>query len=297
MKKYLLAIGLLIASSCALASTVYVETATGTGVDSPSLESVTELTKVAVSENTKFTLTEKKSSADFNIETKLLKLGDAIILTMTKTGKDKKSFTAKLKASGLEDVDVVTSRLVRSVLTEVAPEGKATVTDVTESEQHAGSRRYEATRQWQFGFGPAWSSNLNVGSGGTNWSLGYAWGLDPDFQLALVADWYSVANSDDANFTDVSFGLDYYFSREKISPFIGADIGRGAAAAAQGCADTWVCVSDDDASGWVVGVTAGYKFFRTSSVNLGIVGRYKYLFDKTSYGNPDMGSVRLVVYY
>ncbi|MCB9060016.1 MAG: hypothetical protein H6622_00670 [Halobacteriovoraceae bacterium] len=52
----------------------------------------------------------------------------------------------------------------------------------------------------------------------------------------------------------------------------------------------------EDAAGFLLGVTAGTTFFRTSDVNLDIKLNYRYIFDKTGQGNPSIISVAVGIF-
>ncbi|MCB0392168.1 MAG: hypothetical protein KDD58_12830 [Bdellovibrionales bacterium] len=287
-------------SQSVFAETIYVQDIKAKGgVKSGTLETIKELVSSGVVSEGHELMTEA-GTAEFILQPKLLKLGDSYILKIDKIQNGKIKFSSKMKASSLSDMDTVAVRVVRSVMEETLPRDSAQVNDVTEDEVHQGTRRYQATRQWRFSFGPAWSNGLNVDGGGTNWGFGYVWGLDPDFDLKLNWSIYTPRSDEDDNarFTNVTLGMNYFLTRAKHSPFASIEIGYGSAAASED-SNNFFGISDDDASGWTIGLGLGYKFFRTSTVNVGIFGSYQYMFDKTEKSNqtPRLGSVSLVVYY
>lgn len=205
-----------------------------------------------------------------------------------------------MKAANIEDMDTVSIRVVRSVLNEEAPSNSAKVTDVTKDEETRGTRRYKATRQWRIAFGPAWSNGLSVNGGGTQWSLGYIWGIDPDYDLKINWSYYVPRSTDEDNarFSEFALGMNYFFTQAKHSLFLTIELGYASAAASENN-NTVFNFSEDSASGWAVGLGLGYKFFRTSTVNLGLLASYQYLFDKTEKSDqtPRLSSLNIVVYY
>ncbi|MCB0386523.1 MAG: hypothetical protein KDD43_14110, partial [Bdellovibrionales bacterium] len=152
----------------ALAETVFVAPTKGSGVDANSLGSITELIRAAVAESEDYELVDDQGSAKIVLKSKALRLGDSYILSMVKYVDKKKAFASKLKAANLDDMDTVSGRLVRSVLTEVRAQKDARVSDVTQDEETRGTRRKKAIRQWELSFGPASPGNLNSKSDGIN---------------------------------------------------------------------------------------------------------------------------------
>lgn len=286
-------------SMMSYAETFYVERLKANGLDEASAETINELVSSAVQyEGHEVTL--ELSGENSVLRPYLLKLGDSYILKIDKVKNKKIIFSSKLKASDLEDMDTVATRVVRSVINEQSVKDSVKVTDVTKDEETRGTRRFKATRQWRIAFGPAWSQGLNVDGGGTQWSLGYIWGLDPDYDLKLNWSFYvpRADEDDSASFVNFALGMNYFLTRAKHSPFISFELGYASAAASE-VNNNFFNLSEDKASGWALGVGLGYKFFRTSTVNVGLVASYQYLFDKTDKTDetPRLGSLNLVVYY
>jgi hypothetical protein len=286
----------------AKADVVYVNEVGGEGVDSATKASIQSLIESSVNQvSGKHTLTEKRESAKTVLRGQLLKLGDAYILTLDKMVGGKVTFSSKMKSTTLEDMDTVASRLVEAVLNEKALADTATTQSITRDEETRGTRRYEATRQWRFSFGPAWSNNLNADGPGTVFGLGYIWGLDPYVDLKLVMTFYNPREDgkDDADFSNLAIGVNYFFDLNKNSPYLTSSLGYAGAASSDGGADTIFDTSADEADGWALTGGVGYKFFRTSTVNVGFEASYTYLFDKTDKTkvNPSTTFAEIVVYY
>ncbi|MCB0357043.1 MAG: hypothetical protein KDD40_08555, partial [Bdellovibrionales bacterium] len=216
------------------ADTVAVKEIQAKGVDEGSMETISELIKSAVTSEG-HDLVSDGQNAQWVLRPKLLKLGDSYILKIDKMKGKSVQFSTKMKAADLEDMDTVAGRVVRSVMNEETPRESVQVTDVTKDEETRGTRRYKATRQWRIGFGPAWSGGMNVEGGGTNWGLGYIWGIDPDYDLKLNWSFYvpRADEDDNARFTNFALGLNYFWTRAKHSPFLSLEIGYASAAASE----------------------------------------------------------------
>ena len=297
IKKILLT--LVLSVNTVLATTVYVESVTGQGLGASEKEAINEFVKSSVLNQAGFDLVLKSSQAEIVLQPKLLKLSDTYFLKMSKMENGKVVKSARMKSKELSDIDRVTDRLVDAMLTGSSVEETAKVNNITDAERNQNTNRFEVTRQWIFAFGPSWLSNSNISKSGIMYKLGYEWGLDPNFSLNLSFDGTSFSDST-ADFSTLQAGLDYYFSLTKTSPFIGLGIGYGSADV-NGCDQGFLefdCANrDEEASGWVASVNGGVKFFRTSTVNVGLVAEYAYLFDDTKYGNPSRMTVSLAIYY
>jgi hypothetical protein len=286
-------------SSAAFADKVFVESARGNGVADSDRESIEELVRMAVPQSGSHTVVSKKEDADYTLAPSLMKLGDAYILTIQKKNKSGSTiFAEKMKAGNLSEMDNVSGRLTRAVINQTVVANTADVTNITTEEEHMNSRRYNATRQWVVGLGPGWSSNLNSKGGGFSFLLGFLWGLDPDFSISLTWLINNGPDKDHSTVSDFSLGGEYYFSRSKFSPFVGARLGYGGATMnTNNCPIAYAGCGTDRASGWAGGLTAGYKLFRTSTVNAAVIANYTQIFDRTSAGSPGLTALLLAVYF
>lgn len=289
--------GLLLFASMSHADPYFIDQVQGPGIGESDLATVHELVVMATSQEKGQKVVESIKEAEFVLKPKLMKLGDSYLLSVEK--RDRKGqlvFAEKMKAKEMSDMDNVTSRVVKAVILGVSSQVTADVTNVTRDEETQNTRRYQATRQWIIGLGPGWTSNLKSKGGGFTFQLGYLWGLDPDFGVNLSWTAHSGPTDDDSTFSDFSIGGEYYLARTKTSPFFGARLGYGSGVSNK-CSFLSLNCTEDRASGWSTNVTAGYKFFRTSSVNVGVTLNYFYLFNRTSVGNPNLTSLQFVVYY
>jgi opacity protein-like surface antigen len=289
----------LVTFNSARSETVFVEPLLGSGVSESDLKTISELVRVSTSEMENYEVIDTdQNSAQIVLKGKVLKLGESYIISLMKYVNGQKVFASKMKATNMEDIDSVSSRLVRAVLTDVRVEKDARVSDLTQSEANAGTLRREALRQWEIGFGPAFPSGLNSRGSGTNWRFGYVWGIDPQVDLRFGWEFLSVKDYGDVNYTDAHIGLNYYLSDANISPYITGDVGYGAATAHRESNNAFFG-SSDDASGFVLGFGGGFKFFRISNVNLGLQLRYSRILEKTKLTkeSPSVTNLNLSVYF
>lgn len=291
---------LALTSISVFADSVFIEPVRGSSTSEADKQSLEELIKIAVPQSgSKYSVTDKAQGADWTLSPALIKLGDSYILSIQKKDKTGRAvFSDKMKSTTMSDMDTVSARLTRGVLLGTKVENTADVTNITQDETTMNSRRYNATRQWMVGIGPGWTSNLRSSGGGFTFLVGYLWGLDPDFSVNLSFLTNSGRKNDDASYTDFSLGGEYYFARTKNSPFVGGRIGYGSARVNKdNCNAFSIGCEQDRASGWSTTAVAGYKFFRTSTVNVAVFGSFSYLFDRTSLGNPALSSLQLAVYF
>lgn len=290
---------LLFFSPLALADVYFVENSKATGVADSDRAAVDQLIRSSVTGTGRDSVTEDRANAEFTLTPVLLKLGGAYVLTLEKRDKSNKVvYSQKMKAASMEDMDTVASRLTESVIRQTSTDDTADVTNITADEENRNTRRYKATRQWIIGLGPGWTENLRSGGGGFTFTLGYLWGLDPNFGVSLVGTFNSGPGGDDSRYIDFSLGGEYYFSRKKNTPFVGARFGYANADANDQCdLALFSNCKNDSASGWGTAFSAGYKFFRTSTVNVGLSANYFVLFDKTTEGTPSLTTVQFLIYY
>lgn len=292
----LLLIASIFVSHPTLAKTVFVNPTEFRGALTEDAGTVTDLLKNAVEKTRGFESVESKNGAQIVLNSRLLKLGSAYLINLRKTEGGVGS--AELKVQGMDDMHLATQRLVRSVLTgtDEAPR----IGEVTQADVHVNDTRIESVRQFQLGFGPAWTSNLRDSAPASVWSVAYAWGIEQDFEVMLMGEYLSSTKSSNSGFSGIDIGVNYFFLRNRNSPFVNLDFGYGWANSASQC--TGLCRftnpdGRDDVSGWELGAGLGYKFFRTSTVNLGLIARHEYLMATTRQGMPSKTSLKVVLYF
>jgi hypothetical protein len=286
---------LLLCFSKAHADSFYVNDIQSKDITATDKQSVEELIRQSIPHPHNNVANSKE--AQWTLTPKLLKLGDSYILILNKSNtKTGRNYGDKMKSATMSDMDLTASRLTEAVINEHKIENTADVTNITQEEMNQNVNRIRNTRQWLIGIGPSWTNNLNSSGGGFTFLLGFEWGLDPDFSVDL--SWLSNhgQGDDDSGMSDFSLGGTYYLSRKKYSPFINVRLGYGSADVNDGC--SFFCSpSVKDPTGWIGSLGVGYKFFRTSSVNLSPMLRYSQMFSNGPLGTVNMTSFLIVVSY
>lgn len=263
---------------------------------------IEELIKTSVIEDLKNRLVSNSSESDYAISGRLVKLGEAYSLTLIKEKNSNEVFRTSLKASLISDMDVVVRRLVRAIDNEESADKNAKVKDVTLDEEKNQRRRKDVLSQMTFAVGPATTRDMNVDGQAILWNLGYNYEIDFDWDMHLDIDWLTTnkRSESDAYYLALNFGINHYFTESNTSPFIEGHLGYGTAMASTGCSSsTLICSSKDRATGWIVGLGLGLRFFRTSNTNFGLVFRTSVLTDETeiSKKRPMVGSLMLIGYF
>ncbi|MCB0413238.1 MAG: outer membrane beta-barrel protein [Bdellovibrionales bacterium] len=284
------------------AETVYVLETSGKGIDEATLSTMTDLAKEAVVQNSGYSVVEDKANADLKVKISLHKLGSSYVVTGVKKSKqDKGLYRTKLKASSIEDMDTVVERVVRSLLEEESTKKNANVDDVTEDEVTRGTRRFEALKQWSFSIGPAWGKDLNTKKTSMAYNVGYNWIVDPQYDISLGFDWFIPEGNNDALFANLAMGVGYYFNKNKNAPFIIGEFGYAWVASSDPSEGGLFpsLSSDDKANGFSLGAGIGYKFFRTSTTNIGVVLRHNISLVETSTtkSKPQLTTLALRIYW
>ena len=260
------------------------------GVSADEAATLTDLVRMAVERQNGFS-TVSDENAEVQVSGQVVKLGQSYIVSLRKKEAGQSDVAQEMKVKTFDEMDTVTQRLVGQALTGRgrAPE----IGEVTSQEEVGNNRRIEAVRQWSFGFGPAWTQGLKDAKPASVWSLGYSWFLETDFELLLRAE-YMAGKS---GFSTLTLGGGYSPWRTRHAPFVMAELGYGLATVASDCEGR--CLLDildrERTSGWVLGAGLGYRFFRTSNVNVSLVGRYDFMVERTSLGHPSKSSLNVVV--
>lgn len=284
---------LFLISRGSFAASVFVKDVSGEGADPVLRKTVTELVRTSVTQVSGFSLSNSANGADLFLQPKLLKLGDAYILSIEKLKGEAIVYSAHLKAAQLNEIDIVGGRVVRAVLLETQTKMAASVEDVTQNEEINSNRRYQATRQWRFGFGPSFGQNLNTSTSGAALELGFVWGVDPLYDVQI--NWLGGDLGKSGAFSDINLGMRYHFNTQRHALYAIGGVGRGGATVN----DEASGLSNDSATGWTLNAGMGYRLFRTSTVNIGFEARYHYLTADTSASKqrPGLVFLGLSVYY
>jgi hypothetical protein len=280
----------LLAVTSARADSVYVEPATGSGLNEGDLDTATQLVKTAVGDVSSDRVVDQPDQADFNLRPNLLKLGAAYVLGLAKVNKNGKTiFSSQLKAQKMDELDKVATRLTRSVIAGTRAKTDAHVGEVTNEEATEGTQRRPARKAWYVGFGGSNLNNLNVSGLGYSIGVAYAW----DVNTALIKIMAEGSGLSSAFLASLGLGGDYFLTTSDIAPHVGGDFGFGAAKSQS----SGGFFSGQTIGGFDLGLCAGVQFLRTAAVNLDLSFRAGFLLHSNSYGTPEALSLRLGLYF
>ncbi len=283
-------------SLLASAKTIYVLKTKGTVDSRTHLSAITELIEASVEGEKGFSVTGNRWKADFELRSRLTQLGSKYILTVFKSHNKKTLNSQKMTSRSLEDMDVVVARVVRAVLRGEEAAANSKVNEVTEEEQVKSSRRFKAHKQWVFALGASSATNLNESGSFKSFGFGRNWNIDPDYDLAFLWTTHISPSGSAASLVNLSIDLLYYFNKNKSAPFLVGGIGYAGAAADD---DAVLFFSDDTAGGFSAKLGGGMRFFRTSTVNLGVSLTHTMMFADTTKSNkkPAVTSFQLQIFY
>jgi hypothetical protein len=100
------------------------------------------------------TIVDRNANPQWVLKSDAIKLGSSYIVSLTKLKDGTMVYSDKLKADSLNNLDVVSARLVSGALDNVAAEKNIAVDTVTNSEAKGATVKTKATRQTFLGFGP-----------------------------------------------------------------------------------------------------------------------------------------------
>lgn len=291
--------GSLLCSSVWADQKIFVRETVGNSVESSEKETVSELIRSAVMEIGGWELVDSASNSAITLSSKLVRLKQSYILIVNKSNsKTKKNiFSSRLKAASFDDMDSIVPRVVKSVIQESSAKRSAEVDTVTESEVNDGSRRYQATSQKLFRFAAAWPQNMNSNRSAWQVAGGYLWGVDPQFDLGLLADFTFGQEHSDMRFVNFMINMQYYINKSKHAPYLIGGLGYGHASVHSKNCNTVLCTSDDTASGLALTGGVGFRFFRTSSVNLAVDLKYETITKNATTGRPGYTTLGLSVFF
>ncbi len=282
-------VAIFLGSALASASSIYVAPATGSGSSEADLSTATDLVKTSVSNVGSNQVVEQPEQADFTLQPKLLRLGSAYVLGVSKIQDGKIVFSSQLKAEKIDELDKVADRVVHAVLTGKAAPQDVQVGEITNQEAHDGTQRTPTRGEWFISLGGSNLSNLNVSGLGYALSVAHAW----DLNTALIKLGLEDAGLDSAFLISANLGAQYFITSSSVAPYVGADFGFGAAKA-EGNGGFF---SGQTIGGFDLAGKAGVELFRTAGVNLDIEFRAGFLLKSGTYGNPGAYTLRLGLYF
>jgi hypothetical protein len=270
------------------ASQVFVEKTTGSDLTEGELNTVTSLIKTSVPESGADQIVESSHEADFILRPSLIRLGQSYILNIAKVRSGKTVFSSKLKATKFDEMDKISLRLTRSVLSEERAGDKPRVGEVTDHESKEGSQRRPTHDRKYVAFGGSTLGQLNAPGVGYSLGLGYSWDLNT-VALKLLLDGNL---SGSALFMNVGAGINYYLTSTDFSPYVSGDFGLGWSKS-----DGGSLISGANSAGFVFGLGAGVEFFRTASVNLDIGLHASFMTVQNGIGLPAAFTLRAGLYF
>ena len=232
------------------------------------------------------------------VEPSLLKLGESYVASLSKINNGRVAFSQKLKVQSLDDLDVVTQRLVQAMVSNQSVDSVQQVNTVTQDELVGTTEKTEVERQFYLGFGPAGLSGLSADGSAVNLTAGYLWGLDNQFGMRFGLDW--TGGEGDADILNVGLGGQYYFNLQKHAPYVLGLVGFSWAESnskAPVCTNLIFACDGEDKAGWSAQLGAGYHFFRTAKVNLALEAVYTASFYDVSGENPGAFAGRIVLFW
>lgn len=286
MQARILALGFFLFSFPLWADTFYVTEGAGVGVPKEEVQTLNELVRTAVGSIDGHQPSNDPNQANYSLKPKLLKLGNSYTVTLEKSKKDKVVFSSSLKADRIEDLDTVTQRLVRAVIDEKNPVSDVRITEVTSNDKTLGSTRRDAVKRWMLGFGPAGTANMNQSSNLVLLSVGYEWEI-PSSDASIKILWEGVSG-----FSYLAFNGSYFLNNKDTSPFIHALVGYGGAKT-----ESSGSKASENVNGFALGGGAGFRFFRTSSINMEVAATAATIAAQSSLGAPALLGARIGLYF
>lgn len=274
-------------ASSAWADQIYVAPATGSGVNGDDLATATELVQSSVSEVSSDTIVNQASRADFVLQPRLVRLGWAYLMTLSKVKNGETLSSSQLKAQTMDELDKVATRLTRAVLEGKDAKANPRVGEITNHEALDGTQRRPARKSIYLGFGGASLHALNTTGLGYSLGAAYSWDLNT-IRVKILGE--GDVNGD-AFFANGAIGANYYLGVEDVAPYVSADFGGGVAKIDQGL------LEGQTVGGFVLGVGTGIEFLRTASVNLDLGFRAAFLLHENQIGHPEAFTLRLGIYF
>jgi len=243
------------------------------------------------------TVTLDPSTANWVISSSLLNLGNSYIMNVSKSNGKKTVFSDSLKATSMDDIDVVIDRLVRASIKNIPVTKTQTVDSVTQNETRGTTIKQQVERQFYLGFGPGSANNLGSETAGVSWLFGYLWALQDQVSLRLNVAGVNVSDSG-ADMTSFGIGAQYYFNKSRHSPYISGLLDYTWAdsdtIADPNC--TFFCDNVGE-NGWGSTVGLGHHFFRTSTVNFAAELAYTQGFYEVLDKSPNMLNFRVIIFW
>lgn len=247
------------------------------------------------------TIVNDQTIADYVLTPNLMKLGSSYIATLSKSKNASVISSQKMKMATVDELDTISTRLTRSVLSNQTLAASQTVDSVTKEEEKGTSVVMKAKKQFYLGFGPGRVLNLGTSETGVAYTAGYLFGLDHQFSLRVGIEGVTVRRSN-ADLIELNLGGQYYLTKNVQSPYVVGGITYGLAEhhiPEDQCTSIFsatICNGDRE-HGFGAKLGAGMHFFRSTSVNFAVEASYSASLFKINDKNPGMAALKILVLY
>jgi hypothetical protein len=267
----------------ALAASYYVSDVKS--ADAGVVESLKSLITSAVS-NAGSKLADTPQAADYVLNTDVLRLGQAYILTVTRLKNGTTINSSRQKASTAEELDDAADRAVRATILGTTTKQDLRVGEVTPREEDRLSRRIKSKSSNYFGFGPATFNNMGTKPLAYDLAIGHNWEVTPQAAIRVLFDGV-MSNDWKTYFVSGGLGLNYMLTDMDNSPYVGGTLGFGFSGSRTTAATS--------IGGFDGMLGLGWQFFRTSSTQFDVFAGYTAIFGNNTIGAPGVYGVRIGV--
>jgi hypothetical protein len=151
----------------------------------------------------------------------------------------------------------------------------------------------KSSRRNYFGFGPGYFSNMNSRNMATLISGGFAWSIDPQFDLYLVADLaFSFKHNDVRYLTPQLKGRYMFNPEENGSWYVGAGMGIGHGATHESAGKP-----SDSVTGFAISGAFGYKAYQKGAMQLIFEVDHSMVLSESSAGTPILTSFKVGILF
>jgi hypothetical protein len=230
----------------------------------------------------------QSGSADYELHSDLIRLGQAYVLTVTKMKKGASEFSSRQKANAVEELDDAVERAVRAAILSVPAKKDLRVGEVRPSEEHQLQHRIASRSSTYFGFGPSGFVNMELNQLAYNLAIGHLWEVTPHSSIKVVGD--SLWSGDMKTYLLMAqLGLNYSLTDGDSSPYIGGGFGFGGAGSA--------VTSVTTIGAFALQAGLGWQFFRTSTNQLDLFAGYSVILGDNTVGHPGFYGLRIGVLF
>lgn len=212
----------------ALAESVFVKDTVAVGLEKSAEKSeseiVTTLVSNAVTESGIYPRALAWKDAQILLQPKLMKLGQAYILTLSREKNGIIDFSSSLRAETFDEMDKIALRLTQAVLQGINVNETVRIDNVTANEAIAGTEK-KASRQSQiFTMGPVFFNGFPSDGVGTHLGIAKFWDADFGAIRFNILDFNSRGS---VQWIKTGIGANYVFNRNNFSPYLGGEFNVG----------------------------------------------------------------------